>query len=40
MGTLKIAVLYDRVLVDESEEQAAPSGEKSPVVRTLYKKEV
>ena len=40
MGTLTIAVLYDRVLVDESEEQAAPSGEKSPVVRTLDKKEV
>jgi D-alanine-D-alanine ligase len=39
MSKLKIIVLFDRVLVDESEEQAA-SGEKSPVVRTLDKKEV
>ena len=39
MGKLKIVVLYDRVLVDEADEQAA-SGEKSPVVRTLDKKEV
>ena len=39
MGTLRIAVLYDRVLVDETEEQA-PSADKSPVVRTLDKKEV
>jgi D-alanine-D-alanine ligase len=38
VGKLKIVVLYDRVLVDEAEEQAA--GEKSPVVRTLDKKEV
>jgi D-alanine-D-alanine ligase len=38
MGKLKIVVLYDRVLVDESEEQAA--SDKSPVVRTLDKKEV
>jgi D-alanine-D-alanine ligase len=38
MGKLKIVVLYDRVLVDEDEEQA--SNEKSPVVRTLDKKEV
>jgi D-alanine-D-alanine ligase len=38
MGKLKIVVLYDRVLVDESEEGAA--GDKSPVVRTLDKKEV
>jgi D-alanine-D-alanine ligase len=38
MGKLKIVVLYDRVLVDESEEQAAT--DKSPVVRTLDKKEV
>jgi len=38
MGKLKIIVLYDRVLVDESEEQAA--GDKAPVVRTLDKKEV
>jgi D-alanine-D-alanine ligase len=39
MGKLKIIVLYDRVLVDETEEQAA-TPEKSPVVRTLDKKEV
>ena len=39
MGKLKIVVLYDRVLVDEDEEPAA-AGEKSPVVRTLDKKEV
>ena len=39
MSTLRIAVLYDRVLVDESEEQAA-AGDKSPVTRTLDKKEV
>src|SRR5687767_15929416 len=39
MSKLKIIVLYDRVLVDESEEQPA-SSEKSPVVRTLDKKEV
>jgi D-alanine-D-alanine ligase len=38
MGKLKIVVLYDRVLVDESDEAAA--SEKSPVVRTLDKKEV
>ena len=38
MGKLKIVVLYDRVLVDEGEESAA--SEKSPVVRTLDKKEV
>ena len=38
MSKLKIVVLYDRVLVDEDEEPAA--GEKSPVVRTLDKKEV
>jgi D-alanine-D-alanine ligase len=38
MGKLKIIVLYDRVLVDEDEE-SAPS-EKSPVTRTLDKKEV
>ncbi|MBI3048756.1 MAG: ATP-grasp domain-containing protein [Acidobacteria bacterium] len=37
MGKLKIVVLYDRVLVDESEEQA---GDRAPVVRTLDKKEV
>ena len=39
MGKLKIIVLYDRVLVDETEEQAS-TPEKSPVVRTLDKKEV
>jgi hypothetical protein len=39
MGKLKIVVLYDRVLVDEGEEPA-PAGDKSPVVRTLDKKEV
>ena len=39
MSTLRIAVLYDRVLVDEDEEQAS-AGDKSPVVRTLDKKEV
>ena len=38
MGKLKIVVLYDRVLVDDDEEPAA--GDKSPVVRTLDKKEV
>jgi D-alanine-D-alanine ligase len=39
MGKLRIIVLYDRVLVDEDEE-SAPSTEKSPVTRTLDKKEV
>jgi D-alanine-D-alanine ligase len=39
MGRLKIVVLYDRVLVDEEEGQAA-STDKSPVTRTLDKKEV
>jgi len=39
MSKLKIIVLYDRVLVDETEEQAA-STDKSPVTRTLDKKEV
>ena len=38
MGKLKIVVLYDRVLVDDAEEPAA--GDKSPMVRTLDKKEV
>jgi D-alanine-D-alanine ligase len=38
MGKLKIIVLYDRVLVDE--EDAPTAGDKSPVVRTLDKKEV
>lgn len=37
MSRLKIAVIYDRVLVDEDED--GPS-EKSPVTRTLDKKEV
>ena len=37
MGKLKIVVLYDRVLVDEAEDTAS---DKSPVVRTLDKKEV
>jgi D-alanine-D-alanine ligase len=36
MSKLKIVVLYDRVLVDEDES----AGEKSPVTRTLDKKEV
>jgi D-alanine-D-alanine ligase len=39
MGKLKIVVLYDRVLVDEEAEQAT-SPDKSPVTRTLDKKEV
>lgn len=39
MGKLKIVVLYDRVLVDEDEESTS-STEKSPVTRTLDKKEV
>ena len=39
MSKLKIVVIYDRVLVDEAEEPP-PSAEKSPVVRTLDKKEV
>ena len=39
MGSLRILVLYDRVLVDETEEEAA-AADKSPVVRTLDKKEV
>jgi D-alanine-D-alanine ligase len=39
MSKLKIIVLYDRVAVDEAEEQA-PSLDKAPVVRTLDKKEV
>ena len=38
MSKLRVVVLYDRVLVDEDEEQA--SGDKTPVVRTLDKKEV
>ena len=39
MSRLKIAVIYDRVLVDEADAQAA-TADKSPVVRTLDKKEV
>jgi D-alanine-D-alanine ligase len=38
MGKLKIVVLYDRVLVDDDEPASA--SDKSPVVRTLDKKEV
>ena len=38
MSKLKIVVLYDRVLVDDDDEPA--SGDKSPVVRTLDRKEV
>ena len=38
MGKLKIVVIYDRVLVDDDEE--AGVAEKSPVTRTLDKKEV
>jgi D-alanine-D-alanine ligase len=38
MSKLKVVVLFDRVLVDEDEEAAA--SDKSPVVRTLDKKEV
>jgi D-alanine-D-alanine ligase len=38
MSKLKIIVLYDRVLMDEGDEQS--SNDKSPVVRTLDKKEV
>src|ERR671912_2200155 len=39
MGSLRIVVLYDRVLVDGTEEQVAAT-DKTPVVRTLDKKEV
>jgi len=39
MSKLKIAVIYDRVLVDEADEQTATT-DKAPVVRTLDKKEV
>jgi hypothetical protein len=38
MSKLKVVVLYDRVLVDEEESSSA--SEKSPVTRTLDKKEV
>jgi len=37
MGRLRVVVLYDRVLVDEIEDAAS---DKSPVLRTLDKKEV
>ncbi len=39
MSKLQIAVLFDRVLVDDA-EGAATSADKSPIVRTLDKKEV
>jgi D-alanine-D-alanine ligase len=39
MGKLKIVVIYDRVLVDEDEDAAAPA-DKAPVTRALDKKEV
>jgi D-alanine-D-alanine ligase len=39
MSKLKIIVLFDRMLVDESEEQGS-STDKAPVTRTLDKKEV
>ena len=39
MGKLKIAIIYDRMLVDDDEE-SGPSPEKSPVTRSLDKKEV
>jgi D-alanine-D-alanine ligase len=39
MGKLKIVVLFDRVLVDESADQAT-SPDKAPVTRSLDKKEV
>jgi D-alanine-D-alanine ligase len=39
MGKLRIAIIYDRVLVDDDEEAPSPA-EKSPVTRTLDKKEV
>jgi D-alanine-D-alanine ligase len=38
LGKLKIVIIYDRVLVEEGEEAAA--SDKSPVTRTLDKKEV
>jgi D-alanine-D-alanine ligase len=38
MGKLKIVVIFDRMLVDEEEESAAT--EKTPVTRSLDKKEV
>src|SRR5688572_7163389 len=38
MGKLKIVIIYDRVLIEDDEEPSAT--EKSPVTRTLDKKEV
>src|SRR4026209_185380 len=38
MGKLKVVVIYDRVLVEDDDDQS--SSDKSPVVRTLDKKEV
>jgi len=38
MSTLKVAVLYDRILVDEDDDAA--DAENAPVTRTLDKKEV
>ena len=38
MSTLKVAVLFDRVLVEEDDHAATP--DKAPVTRTLDKKEV
>src|SRR5712691_12354169 len=37
MGKLEVVIIFDRVLVDEGEDAAS---DKSPVVRTLDKKEV
>jgi D-alanine-D-alanine ligase len=39
MGKLKIAIIYDRMLVDDDEESGS-SNEKAPMTRTLDKKEV
>jgi D-alanine-D-alanine ligase len=39
MSKLKVVVLYDRMLVDDEEPASAPA-DKTPVVRTLDKKEV
>ena len=38
MGTLNVVVLYDRW--EEEEDEASAAGEKSPLTRTLDKKEV
>src|SRR6266850_5184725 len=37
MGKLKVVIIFDRVLMDEAEEAAS---EKTPIIRTLDKKEV